>query len=150
MRTLRPKTYVGWVIVPALSILLALLVASVLIIVSGLIGPEKKINLLLPLVAYRSLLVGAFGSLKGVANMIVAATPLMLTGLAVGVGLKAGLFNIGATSQVLMGGFTSALVGVMLADASPVIASPVALLAGMVAGALAGFIPGFLKAYTGA
>ena len=56
MRTLRPKTYVGWIIVPALSILLALLVASVLIIASGLIGPEKKIDLLLPLVAYRSLL----------------------------------------------------------------------------------------------
>jgi general nucleoside transport system permease protein len=146
----RPRSYVGRLVVPALSILLALLVASVLIIGSGLIGPEKKMNLLLPLIAYRSLLEGSFGSLKGVANMIVAATPLMLTGLAVGVGLKAGLFNIGATSQVLMGGFTSALVGVMLADASPVIAIPVALLAGMVAGALAGFIPGFLKAYTGA
>ena len=57
MRTLRPKTYIGWVIVPALSILLALLVASVLIIASGLVGAEKKINLLLPLIAYRSLVV---------------------------------------------------------------------------------------------
>ncbi len=146
----RLKSYASLGLVPALSILLALLVASVLIIASGLIGPEKKIDLLLPLVAYRSLLVGAFGSFKGIANMIVAATPLMLTGLAVGVGLKAGLFNIGAKGQVLMGGFTSALVGVMLADASPVIAIPVSLLGGMIAGALAGFIPGFLKAYTGA
>ena len=117
MRTLRPRTYVGWVVVPALSILLALLVASILIIASGLIGPEKKIDLLLPLVAYRSLLVGSFGSFKGIANMIVAATPLMLTGLAVGVGLKAGLFNIGATGQVLMGGFTASLVGVCVAGA---------------------------------
>ena len=95
----RPRTYIGRVVVPALSILLALLVASVLIIASGLIGPEKKVDLLLPLVAYRSLLLGSFGSFKGIANMIVAATPLMLTGLAVGVGLKAGLFNIGATGQ---------------------------------------------------
>jgi general nucleoside transport system permease protein len=150
MRTLRPRTYVGWVIVPALSILLALLVASVLIIASGLIGPEKEINLLLPLVAYGSLLQGAFGSLKGIANTIVAATPLMLTGLAVGVGLKAGLFNIGATGQVLMGGFAAALVGAAVADAPPVVAIPVALFGGILAGALAGFIPGFLKAYTGA
>jgi ABC-type uncharacterized transport system permease subunit len=74
----RPRSYIGRVVVPALSILLALLVASVLIIASGLIGPEKKADLLLPLVAYRSLLVGSFGSFKGVANMIVAATPLML------------------------------------------------------------------------
>ena len=146
----RPRSYVGRVVVPALSILLALLVASVLIIVAGLIGPEKKADLLLPLVAYRSLLVGSFGSLKGIANMIVAATPLMLTGLAVGVGLKAGLFNIGATGQVLTGGFTAALIGVLVADAPPLIAIPVALLGGMLAGALAGFIPGFLKAYTGA
>ena len=150
MRTLRPRTYIGWVIVPALSILLALLVASVLIIASGLIGSEKKFDLLLPLVAYRSLLVGAFGSVKGFANMIVAATPLMLTGLAVGVGLKAGLFNIGATGQVLMGGFVASLVGVWMADTSPAIALPAAMLAGMIAGAAAGFIPGFLKAYTGA
>jgi general nucleoside transport system permease protein len=150
MRTLRPRTYVGWVIVPALSILLALLVASILIIASGLAGEEKKIDLLLPLVAYRSLVVGAFGSLKGIANMIVAATPLMLTGLAVGVGLKAGLFNIGATGQVLSGGFTAALVGVLVADAPPTVAIPLALLGGVLAGALAGFIPGFLKAFTGA
>jgi len=146
----RLKSYAGFGLVPALSILLALLVASVLIIASGLFGPEKKVDLLLPLVAYRSLLVGAFGSFKGIANMIVAATPLMLTGLAVGVGLKAGLFNIGATGQVLMGGFTAALVGVVVAGAPPWIAIPVAMLAGMLAGALAGFIPGFLKAYTGA
>ena len=37
-----------------------------------------------------------------------------------------------------------------MADASPVIAIPVAMLGGMLAGGLAGFIPGFLKAYTGA
>src|SRR5215216_7804863 len=146
----RLNSYARLALVPALSILLALLVASVLIIVSGLIGPEKKIDLLLPLIAYRSLLAGAFGSLKGLANMIVAATPLMLTGLAVGVGLKAGLFNIGATGQVLMGGFTAALVGVLVKDAPPLVAISAAMLAGMIAGALAGFIPGFPKAFTGA
>jgi simple sugar transport system permease protein len=146
----RPRSYAGWVVVPALSILLALLVASILIIASGLVGPEKKINLLLPLVAYRSLVVGAFGNLKGIANMIVAAAPLILTGLSVGVGMKAGLFNIGATGQVLMGGFAAALVGVAVAGASLWVAIPVAMLGGMLAGALVGFIPGFLKAYTGA
>src|SRR5215216_7506977 len=117
----RLNSYARLALVPALSILLALLVASVLIIVSGLVGPEKKMNLLLPLVAYRSLLVGAFGNFKGIANMIVAATPLMLTGLAVGVGLKAGLFNIGALGQVLLGGFFASLVGVQVAGAPPMV-----------------------------
>jgi len=137
-------------VLPALSILLALLIASILIIVSGLIGEEKKLDLLLPLVAYRSLILGAFGNFKGIANMIVAATPLMLTGLAVGVGLKAGLFNIGATGQVLLGGFSAALIGTLVSGEPPLVAIPIALIGGMLAGALAGFIPGFLKAYTGA
>jgi general nucleoside transport system permease protein len=146
----RLKSYAGLMVVPALSILLALLVASLLIIASGLVGPEHKIDLLLPLVAYRSLLVGAFGNAKGIANMIVAATPLMLTGLAVGVGMKAGLFNIGATGQVLLGGFTAALIGSRMASAPPLVGIGIAMLGGILAGGLAGFIPGALKAFTGA
>lgn len=146
----RLKSYAGLMVIPALSILLALLVASVLIILSGLIGPEHRLDLTLPLVAYRSLAEGAFGSPKGIANMIVAATPLVLTGLAVGVGLKAGLFNIGATGQVLLGGFTAALVGARLAGAPPLAAISAGIAGGILAGGLAGFIPGFLKAFTGA
>lgn len=147
----RLKSYLNPIAVPALSIFLALLVASILIIVSGLINVEDgKVNIFLPLVAYRSLLTGSLGSLKGFANMLVAASPLMLTGLAVGVGLKAGLFNIGGTGQVLLGGFTAAMIGTRMADVSPAIAIPVAMLGGMLAGGLVGFIPGFLKAYTGA
>jgi simple sugar transport system permease protein len=137
-------------VVPALSILLALGVASILIIASGLVGPDKQLDLRLPFIAYGALLQGAFGSLRGIANTIVQAAPLILTGLSVGVGLKAGLFNIGATGQVLLGGFIAALLGAKLAGAPIWIAIPVALLGGILAGALAGFIPGALKAYTGA
>jgi general nucleoside transport system permease protein len=137
-------------LIPALSILLALAVASILIIASGLVGPEKQLDWKLPFVAYGALLQGAFGSLRGFSNMLVAAAPLMLTGLAVGVGLKAGLFNIGASGQVLLGGFAAALFGARMAGAPLWIAIPVAILAGILGGALAGFIPGALKAYTGA
>jgi general nucleoside transport system permease protein len=144
------KSLGGKLVVPALSILLALVVASILIILSGLVGPDKQLDWGLPLVAYSALLQGAFGSLRGISNTLVAAAPLMLTGLAVGVGLKAGLFNIGATGQVLLGGFCAALFGVRMAGAPMWVAIPVAMLAGILGGALAGFIPGALKAYTGA
>ncbi len=137
-------------VVPLLSIGLALIVGAVLIIFSSVIGPEHELDLTLPLVAYRSLLEGAFGSERGISNTIVAATPLILTGLAVGVGLKAGLFNIGGTGQVLAGGFTAALVGVAVSSWSPVVAVPVAVTAGALGGAAIGFIPGALKAFTGA
>ncbi len=146
----RLKSYAGKLLIPALSILLALGVASILIIVSGLVGPEKELDLTLPFVAFGALIEGALGSITGIANMIVAAAPLMLTGLAVGVGLKAGLFNIGATGQVLMGGFFAALVGSRMAGAPMWVAIPAAMLGGLLAGALAGYIPGALKAYTGA
>jgi general nucleoside transport system permease protein len=146
----RLKSLGSKLLVPALSILLALIVASILIIVSGLVGPDKQLDWGLPLVAYGALLQGAFGSLRGISNTLVAAAPLMLTGLAVGVGLKAGLFNIGASGQVLLGGFAAALFGARMAGAPMWIAIPVAMLAGILGGALAGFIPGALKAYTGA
>jgi simple sugar transport system permease protein len=80
----------------------------------------------------------------------VQATPLILAGLAVGIGFKAGLFNIGAQGQFLMGALAAATMGVATADLPPLIAIPVALAAGMAAGLAYGFIPGFLKAYTGA
>src|SRR5690606_21971681 len=104
----------------------------------------------LPFVAYGSLLQGAFGSERGIIDVFVKAAPLILTGLAVGVGFKAGLFNIGATGQLLAGGFFAAIVGTAMADQPPLVAVPVAIVAGDIGGALLGFIPGFLKAFTGA
>ena len=71
-------------------------------------------------------------------------------GLAVGLGFKAGLFNIGVAGQFLVGAFAAAVVGARLAGAPGVIAAPVALIAGALGGAAFGFIPGFLKARTGA
>lgn len=136
-------------LLPSAAILLALVVASLLIIASSVIG-QGRLDLFLPLVAYLALLQGAFGSETGIFNTIVAATPLVLTGLAVGVGFKAGLFNIGATGQVLAGGFLAAVVGVAVAGQPALVAVPVALVAGAVGGALIGFVPGFLKAFTGA
>ncbi len=156
--------------VPVVSILLALLLGSLLIIASSLVT-EKSINLLLPLVAYESLLQGATGlsfmdvnggaislapsinpdqAARAVTNTLAAASPLVLTGLAVGVGFKAGLFNIGGTGQVLVGGFVAGLVGGMVAQQPAPIAVTIAILAGALGGAIYGFIPGALKAFTGA
>jgi simple sugar transport system permease protein len=83
-------------------------------------------------------------------DTVVAATPLILVGLAVGLCFKAGLFNIGGQGQFLMGAVAAAAVGAALADAPTIVGAPLSILAGMVAGLLYGFIPGFLKAFTGA
>jgi simple sugar transport system permease protein len=83
-------------------------------------------------------------------DTIVAGAPLILVGLAVGLGFKAGLFNIGGQGQFLVGAVTAAAVGAALAGSSSLVAIPVSVLAGTLAGAIYGFIPGVLKAYTGA
>lgn len=91
-----------------------------------------------------------FRGLNGIIDTLVRSTPYILGGLAVGLGFKAGLFNIGAQGQFLMGALGAVTAGIVLQDAPSVIAVPLALLAGLVAGAAYGFIPGWLKAFTGA
>jgi simple sugar transport system permease protein len=135
--------------IPAYSIVLAFIVAGIVIIVSSAFT-QTGFDLLLPIAAYLRLLVGAFGSVNGIGNTLVAAAPLMFGGLAVGLGLKAGLFNIGVAGQFLVGAFASAVVGASLAAAPTALGMPAALLAGAIAGGAYGLIPGYLKARTGA
>ena len=77
------------------------------------------------------------------------ATPLILTGLAVALAFKAGLFNIGAEGQAIMGAVAATVVGVAL-GLPFFLHLPLALIAGAVAGFLYGAVPGVLKAKTGA
>lgn len=100
--------------------------------------------------AYTALFSGALGSLNAVSETLAAASPLILTGLAVAVPLRAGLFNIGGEGQVLAGGAAAGLVGFSLIGVPAIVHLPLALLAGLAAGAVVGAIPGALKAQTGA
>ena len=99
---------------------------------------------------YQALLVGAFGSGGALSETLVAATVLILTGLAVTVPLRAGLFNIGGEGQVIAGGLAGGYVGFAIEGLPLVVHLPLALLAAMAGGALVGWIPGVLKARTGA
>jgi ABC-type uncharacterized transport system permease subunit len=135
--------------VPVWSIVLAFAVAAVVVIVSSAFT-STGFDPLLPLAAYARLLAGAFGSGNAIANTLVQAAPLMFGGLAVGLGLKAGLFNIGVAGQFLVGAFAAAVTGASLATAPTIVGLPLAMLAGALAGAAYGFIPGYLKARTGA
>jgi len=142
---------------PVLAILLALIVAAMVIIVADW-ATTGTVNLLLPVYAYANLLTGSFGdpglwakgNFNAIVNTFVASAPLVLGGLAIGLGFKGGLFNIGVAGQFLVGAFTAAVVGANLATAPMLVAMPVSLLAGVAAGALYAFIPGILKARTGA
>ena len=135
-------------LLPAIAIGLALIFGAVLMILSSpLLG---GFDLFLPITAYRALLEGSVGSLNSIVNTLVNATPLVLAGLAVGIGFKGGLFNIGGYGQFLLGALCATIAAIALNDASPWVAIPAAVIAGMLGGMFWGFIPGFLKAFTGA
>jgi len=135
---------------PLISILLALVVGAVIILGSQFILPDHTFDPGLAFTAYGALFQGAFGSFDAIVDTLVSTTPLVLGGLAVGLAFKAGLFNIGAQGQFLLGALAAVAVGVAVSTWPPFVAIPLALGAGMLAGAAWGFIPGFLKATSGA
>jgi len=103
-----------------------------------------------PLAIWSLMLRESLGTGYGLGQTLFKATPLVFTGLAVALGFRAGLFNIGVEGQLYVGGFAAALAG--LATAAwpaplPLLASAAAAI---LAGGLWGAIPGALKARFGA
>ena len=134
--------------VPARSVVFAFVMGAVIVAVTG--GN--------PFAAYQALICGGFGLLCAggenaglqVSNTIVFLTPLIMTGVAVALPFRAGLFNIGAEGQLIVGAIACTVVGVHFAAAPAPVLLPLVLLAGMAAGAAWAGIVGVLKASTGA
>ncbi|MBP1705679.1 MAG: putative transporter permease protein, partial [Chloroflexi bacterium] len=85
-----------------------------------------------------------------VSESLLAATPLIFTGLAAALAFRSGLFNIGAEGQLYLGAIVATWVGFSFHGLPIFIHLPLAIAAGFLGGALWAFIPGFLKARTGA
>jgi simple sugar transport system permease protein len=100
--------------------------------------------------SYVALLKGSVGSLNALSETLTSAIPLVLAGLGLALGFRAGLFNIGAEGQLLMGGMAAVVTGFSFATLPAAILLPMSLLAGALAGALYASIAGWLRAATGA
>ncbi|MDI3338089.1 ABC transporter permease [Defluviimonas aestuarii] len=100
--------------------------------------------------SYIALARGSLGSLNALSETLTAAIPLVLAGLGLALGFRAGLFNIGAEGQLLMGGMAAVIAGFALSGLPAAIHLPLALLVGALAGALYASIAGWLRAATGA
>ncbi len=126
---------------PVVALLLALVIGDLLILSFGQQPTE----------VYRQLIEGTWGNPYGFGQVLYKTTTLALTGLAVAVGLQAGLFNIGAESQLAAGGFLAAVAALWLPAGTPaLLAIPLCLFAAALGGGVVGAIPGLLKARTGA
>jgi len=129
-------------VLPALIALLIALVAGDLLILSYGQAPGE---------VYRLMVQGTWGNAYGFGQVLYKATTLVFTGLAVALGLRAGLFNIGAEGQLAAGGFAAAVAGLLLPAGTPaLLAVPLCLLAAAVGGGAVGAVPGVLKARFGA
>jgi ABC-type uncharacterized transport system permease subunit len=174
IRVVRWLTSANPVVVSVLSIFSALVIGAILIVIgdravisqfsyffarpsTALSGAWDQIKL-----AYTSLFEGAIvnpAALSGssswsqvlapISETLTYAAPLILTGLAVAVPFRGGLFNIGAQGQAIFGAIGAGLIGFEL-SLPTVLHWIVALVGGAIGGAVWGFIPGFLKARTGA
>jgi len=118
-----------------LALLAALGTSAVLIAVSGHS----------PLLAFAALLQGAFGSLDGWSEVGVKACPLLLTGLAVAVSFRTGLWNIGAEGQLLVGALAMVAMAPWVSGAPAVVGIAICLLGSAVAGGVWAAIAGGLK-----
>jgi simple sugar transport system permease protein len=134
--------------VPLGSVLLAFAAGAVLVAVTG--GDPFK--------AYQALACGGFGvfcfggepSVLQLSNTLVFLTPLIMTGIAVALPFRAGMFNIGAEGQLIMGAVAATTVGIHLAGWPAFALLPLVLICGALGGAAWGGIVGVLKATTGA
>ncbi|GIK43362.1 MAG: ABC transporter permease [Chloroflexota bacterium] len=153
------KSILDTLLIPALAVFSALVIGGIIIVVTdaavyaafregglgaGLVAVWKSIS-----VAYGALFSGSLGSAAAISESLVAATPYIFTGLAVAVGFRGGLFNIGGEGQLLVGAAVAVIIGYSF-RLPALIHLPLALLGGMAGGALYASIPGILKAKTGA
>jgi simple sugar transport system permease protein len=124
-------------------------------LVGGLIVAATGGN---PLAAYQGLLCGGLGlacangenTALQISTTIVFFTPLLMTGVAVALPFRAGLFNIGAEGQLLAGSVACTVIGVKFSSLPAPILLPMVLLGGTLAGAVWAGIAGLLKATVGA
>ncbi|KQY64673.1 MULTISPECIES: ABC transporter permease [unclassified Nocardioides] len=98
--------------------------------------------------SYGALLDRSLGSGEGLANTLNRSAPLICAGLGVSLAFRAGLFNIGAQGQIILGTLAASYVGFTWDLPGPILLLT-SVLAGVLAGALWGGIAGLLKAATG-
>ncbi|MCL2372772.1 MAG: ABC transporter permease [Defluviitaleaceae bacterium] len=97
--------------------------------------------------AFWTILSFGLRSMRNIGDVLLNATPIILTGLSVAFAFKTGLFNIGATGQLTVGAFVAIYIGIEFTFLPPPLRILASVLGAALAGALVGAVPGILKAY---
>ena len=121
------------------GIVLGLIASGILIACSG-------VN---PFTAYGSLIRGAFGNAQALSNVLVRASPLLLGGIGVSLGIKAGVWNIGMEGYMYLGAIGASMVGIFDLGLPSIVHILLCFIFAALFSAVWGLIPGYLKAYKG-
>jgi simple sugar transport system permease protein len=121
---------------PLGGVLVALLIGGFMLVI-------LKAN---PVAAYSAMLDGAVGSVSGVTQSVVKATPLLLVGLGICIAFRANVINIGGEGQITLGAIVATWFPVTFNAWPGWLLIPTTLILGFIAGAAWGFVPGILKA----
>jgi ABC-type uncharacterized transport system permease subunit len=129
--------------------------AGVLTVIAGLAAAWIAFDLIVwaygqsPRALLGMLLAGTWGTPYGAAQVLYKATPLLFTGVATDLALRAGLFNIGGEGQVAVAGLVVGAVGAQLGATPAWIAVPLLVVVAMVAGAAWAAVPALLRGRLG-
>ncbi len=124
------------VLLPLAGILLALGFGAIMLVI-------LKAD---PVAAYGALVNGAAGSVSGITQSLVKATPLLLVGLGICIAFRANMINIGGEGQIILGAITATWFPLTFNTWPGWLLIPATLIVGFLAGAAWGFVPGILKA----
>jgi len=120
--------------------------AALVLLAIGLIYGALLLAGAVPLEVGATLIRGTWGSPKAIEGTLKECTPLLMAGIAVFLGLRAGLFNIGVEGQFTVGALACAVIVLR-------VPGPVGIVIGIVAAAVLGGLwawpAGWIKAYRG-
>ncbi len=124
------------ILLPVAGVLVALLISAVMLLI-------LKAD---PIAAYSAMVTGAAGSVSGITQSLVKATPLLLVGLGICIAFRANVINIGGEGQIIIGALVATWFPLTFNTWPGWLLIPSTLLVGFIGGAAWGFVPGILKA----
>ena len=154
--------WVNTALVSTASLILAFAVAMVIMVVTDaeimakyayfIARPGDALDATFSKIAltFEAMYVGSLGSATALTETTAEAAPLIVAGLGVALAFRAGLFNIGAQGQAVMGALVGAYLGFSIKGLPVLLHLPLVILAGVLMGALWGGVVGLIKARTGA
>jgi simple sugar transport system permease protein len=118
------------------TLAIALIMGAIVMLVSGRD----------PIEAYTALFKAALVGKTAIANSLLAATPLIFSGLGATIAMRAGVFNVGVEGSLYVGAFAAAWVGFTFLNLPAYLVIPLCFLLAGIVGGIWCYIPGVLKA----